>query len=51
MKLERWWLKVHLPYTDWGKRYGAFGEWKMTAGKVEILLVVSGLEVDRSAEA
>ena len=34
-----------------GKRYRAFGEWGMAAGKVEILLVASGLDVDRSSEA
>ena len=32
-------------------RYGAFGGWEMAAGKVEVLLVVSGLDVDRSEEA
>ena len=26
-----------------GKSYRAFGEWGMVAGKVEVLLVVSGL--------
>jgi hypothetical protein len=34
-----------------GKGNGAFGGWEMAAGKVEILLKVSGLDVDRSAEA
>ena len=32
-------------------RYGAFAGWEMAAGKVEVLLVVSGLHVDRSEEA
>ena len=30
---------------------GAFGGWGMVAGKVEVLLVVSGLDVNRSVEA
>ena len=30
------------------KRYGVFGGWGMTTGKVEILLVVSGLDMDRT---
>ena len=29
----------------------AFGEWEMEAGKMEVLLVVSRIDVDRSAEA
>ena len=33
-----------------GKGYGAFGGCGMAAGKVEILLVVSGHDVDTSAE-
>ena len=34
-----------------GKRHGAFGGWVMAAGKVKaLLLVVSGLDVDGSAE-
>ena len=28
-------------------RYGAFGGWEMAAGKVEVLLVVGGFDVDR----
>ena len=32
------------------KRYGAVGGWGITAGKVEILLGVSGLDLDRSEE-
>ena len=28
------------------KRYGAFGEWGMATGIVEILVVVIGLDVD-----
>jgi len=32
-------------------RYGAFGGWEMAAGKVEVLLVDSWLDVDRSEEA
>ena len=34
-----------------GKRYGAIGGWGMVTGKVEVLLVVSGFDVDRNAEA
>ena len=34
-----------------GKRYGMFSGWGMTAGRVEVLLVVSGFDVDRGAEA
>ena len=30
------------------KMYGAFGRWGMAAGKMEVLLVVSGLDIDRS---
>ena len=33
------------------KMYGAFGEWGMEAEKVEVLLVVSGLDLDRGMEA
>ena len=40
------------PTTDGlGKRYGTFSEWGMAAGKVVVLLVVSGFDVDRGAEA
>jgi hypothetical protein len=53
MKLERLmgWLQKHLPVAQIpGKKYGAFGEWGMSAGKVEVLLVVSELDVNRNAE-
>ena len=33
------------------KRYGTFSGWGMAAGKVEILLVVGGFDVDGGAEA
>ena len=33
-----------------GKRYGTFSGWGMAAGKVEVLLVVGGFDVDRGAE-
>ena len=33
-----------------GIRYGKFSGWGMTAGKVEVLLVVSGFEVDRGVK-
>jgi hypothetical protein len=33
-----------------GKRYGTFGGWGMAPGKLKGLLVVSGFDVDRSAE-
>ena len=33
------------------KKYGTFSGWGMSAGKVEILLVVGGLDVDSGAEA
>ena len=29
---------------------GSFGGWGMAAGKVEVLLVISGLDMDRSME-
>ena len=32
------------------KRYGMFSGWRMAAGKVEVLLVVGGFDVDRDAE-
>ena len=32
-----------------GKRYGMFSEWGMTAGKVKVLLVVGGFDVDGGA--
>jgi hypothetical protein len=39
---------IDMPTMDsLGKRFGAFGGWGMAAGKV----VISGLDVDRSAEA
>jgi hypothetical protein len=41
---------MRLPQIAWKKSYGAFGRWGMAAGKVEVLLVVSGPDVDRSAE-
>ena len=34
-----------------GKSYGTFGGWGMAAGKVEVLLVVGGFDVDGGAEA
>ena len=35
------------PTTDGlGKRYGMFSGWGMAAGKVEVLLVVGGFDVD-----
>jgi hypothetical protein len=33
------------------ERYGTYDGWGMAAGKVEVLVVVSGLDVGRSAEA
>ena len=33
-----------------GKRYGVFDGWGLAAGKVNVLLEDSGLDVDRSAE-
>ena len=43
---------ANVPTTDGlGKRYGAFGGRGMAARKVEILLVVHRLDVDRGAEA
>ena len=33
------------------KRYGAFGGWGITAGKVVVLLVITEFDVGRSAEA
>ena len=40
------------PTTDGlGKRYRTFSGWGMAAGKVEVLLVVGGFDVDGSAEA
>ena len=39
------------PTTDGlGKRYGTFSGWGMAAGKVEVLLVVGGFDVDGCAE-
>ena len=39
------------PTTDGlGKRYGMFSGWGMAAGKVEVLLVVGGFDVDGGAE-
>ena len=34
-----------------GERYGTFAGWVMAAGKVEVLLVFNGLDVERSVEA
>ena len=34
-----------------GGRYGPFSGWGMATGKVEVLLVVSGFDVERGAEA
>jgi hypothetical protein len=43
---------ANAPTTDsMGKRYEAFSGWGMAAGKVVVLLVVSGFDVDRGAEA
>ena len=40
------------PTTDGlGKRYGTFSGWWLAAGKVEVLLVVGGFDVDGGAEA
>ena len=33
-----------------GKRYRGFGGWGMADGKVEVLLVVSGLDMDRNVK-
>jgi hypothetical protein len=45
-------MVADVPATDsLGKRYEAFGGWEMTAGEVEILLVISELDVDRSVKA
>ena len=33
-----------------GKRYGTFSGWGMAAGKVEVLLVVGGFDVDGGAK-
>ena len=33
------------------KRYGTFSGWGMPVGKVEVLLVVGGFDVDRGVEA
>ena len=33
-----------------GKRYGTFSGWGIAAGKVEVLLVVGGFDVDGGAE-
>ena len=43
---------ANAPTTDGlGERYRTFCGWGMTAGKVEVLLVVGGFDVDRGAEA
>ena len=34
-----------------GKGYGMFSGWEMAAGKVKVLLVVGGFDMDGSAEA
>jgi hypothetical protein len=45
-------LVAEAPTTDrLGKRYGVFSGWGMAARKEEVLLVVSGFDVVRSAEA
>jgi hypothetical protein len=47
--LEEEW-RPDVPITDnLGKRYGAFGRWRIAAEKMEVLLVVNGLDMDRSA--
>ena len=44
-------MVVNAPTTDnLGKRNGAFSGWGMAAGKVEVLLVVGGFDVDGGAE-
>ena len=45
-------MVADVPATDsLGKRYEAFGGWGMVARKVMVLLMFSGLDVDRSAVA
>ena len=42
---------ANVPTTDGlGKRYGTFSGWGMAAGKVEVLLVVGGFDVDRGSK-
>ena len=52
VKLERSLGRLQIaPITDGlGKRYGTFSGWGMAAGKVEVLLVVGGFDVDGGAE-
>ena len=42
---------MHLPTDSLGERYGTFSGWGMPAGKVELLLVVGGFDMDGGAEA
>jgi hypothetical protein len=42
---------MHLPRMAWKKRYRIFSGWGMVAGKVEVLLVIGGFDVDGGAEA
>ena len=45
-------MVADVPTTDsLRKRCGEFGGWEMAAGKVEVLLVVSGVDVDRNSDA
>ena len=45
-------MVAYAPTTDGlGKRYGTFSGGGMAAGKVEVLLVVGGFDVDGGAEA
>ena len=52
VKLERslGWLQMRLPKMAWEKGIGTFSGWGMAAGKVEVLLVVGGFDVDGGAE-
>ena len=40
-----------VPQICLGKRYRTFSGWGMAAGKVEVLLVVGGFDVDGGSEA
>jgi hypothetical protein len=44
------WLRMRVLWIPWVKRYGVFGGWGKAAGEVELLLVVNGLDINRSAE-
>ena len=42
---------MRLPWMAWEKgMYGSFSGWEMAAGKVEVLLVVGGFDVDRGPD-